>query len=159
MLILLFLFLFSMCVNSLFPEVICYQGDYIMHSFIAGLAFGIFLFYSVLNILYFYEIRNKSFTAKIRCDMDLYLLLFKVILEIAFSFLGENQNIILMGILSFGFMVFFLVNNNVFNWQYSWVFFVVHAYAGTWSQKGLEKENSDTGFDTWFLWECPSDEE
>ena len=103
-------------VNSLFPEVICYQSDYIMHSFIAGLAFGIFLFYSVLNVLYFYEIRNKAFTAKLRCDMDFYLLLFKVVLEIAFSFLGDNQNIILMGILSFGYMVFFLVNNNAFNY-------------------------------------------
>ena len=101
-------------VNEIFPDVVCYQGDYIFHSFIAAFAFGTFFFYSILNITCFYEIINKTYGAKITGVFDFYFLLFKVLLEISFSFLQTSQNIILLGIFSFGSMVLFELYNKSF---------------------------------------------
>ena len=101
-------------VNLLFPDVICYQGEYILHAFIAGVAFIIFLLYSMINILCFYEIRNKSVSAKLTGEYELYFLLYKIVVEVAFTFLSSDQNIILLGILSFGCMVLFQVYNRAF---------------------------------------------
>lgn len=93
--------------NMYFPEVSCYQNEYIAHTIFAIIGILVTFFFSMIFSLFYFDLKTISNNRKnrqndiIELSLTLLKILFVLVFEIFSQFL-DSQNFILSLILLFG---------------------------------------------------------